>query len=104
MEGDITMTLERLLTEINAFLKNTDSEVERIEVLNTLRQTLHQHSPFVDEPVDCVLWVKTSELVPNDYNPNFMAPSEKNCYNVLWKLMGIHNPLLQQYVKKSTSL
>lgn len=100
MEGDITMTLERLLTEINAFLKNTDSEAERIEVLNTLRQTLHQHSPFVDEPVDCVLWVKTSELVPNDYNPNFMAPSEKKLLQRSLETNGYTQPIVAAVRKK----
>ena len=38
---------------------------------------IHQVSPFREEPVDCVLWVKNDELVPNDYNPNNVAPPEK---------------------------
>ncbi|EGT5655715.1 ParB-like nuclease domain-containing protein [Citrobacter braakii] len=94
------MTLERLLTEMSAFLKNTVSEAERIEVLNTLRQTLHQHSPFADEPVDCVLWVKTSELVPNDYNPNVMAPSEKKLLQRSLETNGYTQPIVAAVRKK----
>lgn len=100
MEGDITMTLEELLTEMSVFLENTTSEAERIEVLNTLRQTLHQHSPFVDEPVDCVLWVKTSELVPNDYNPNVMAPSEKKLLQRSLEANGYTQPIVVAERKK----
>lgn len=49
---------------------------ERIEVLNHIRQCLHDVSPFKDEPVDLVLWVPTTEVVANDYNPNVVAPPE----------------------------
>ncbi|NGZ49936.1 hypothetical protein GQ465_23715, partial [Salmonella enterica subsp. enterica serovar Typhi] len=37
----------------------------------------HELSPFAREPVDLVLWVKASEVVANDYNPNVMAAGEK---------------------------
>jgi ParB-like chromosome segregation protein Spo0J len=33
-------------------------------------------NPFQDEPVDCVLWKKFSEIEANDYNPNEVAPTE----------------------------
>ncbi len=36
-------------------------------------------APFSEEPVDCVVWVKNSQLMPNDYNPNNVAPPKKNC-------------------------
>lgn len=49
---------------------------EKVEALNRIRQMLHAHSPFVDEPVDCVLWVKADEVYANDYNPNTVAPPE----------------------------
>ena len=38
---------------------------------------LHEHSPFRDQPVDCVLWVKSSKISPTNYNPNNVAPPEK---------------------------
>ncbi len=51
--------------------------IERqIEALNDVRYQLHINSPFKDEPVDFVKWVKNSEVVANDYNPNSVAPPE----------------------------
>ncbi|WP_213992120.1 ParB/RepB/Spo0J family partition protein [Sodalis sp. dw_96] len=50
---------------------------ERIVAINTLKQFLHEQSPFNEEPVDCILWVKADMVAANDYNPNSMAPSEK---------------------------
>lgn len=37
---------------------------------------MHDVSPFSTEPVDCVLWVNSSNVVANDYNPNSVAPPE----------------------------
>lgn len=48
----------------------------RIGTVNAIRQALHQYSPMRREPVDCVLWVPTSDIVANDYNPNRVAPPE----------------------------
>jgi len=36
----------------------------------------HNNSPFKEEPVDCVLWVKSELVYANDYNPNSVAPPE----------------------------
>lgn len=52
----------------------TDS---KITVLNEIRQFLHEKiSPFSNEPVDMVYWVKNDIVVANDYNPNSVAPPE----------------------------
>lgn len=51
-------------------------EEERVEAINTIKSALHAVSPFRDEPVDCVLWVKTDSVEANDYNPNSVAPPE----------------------------
>lgn len=48
----------------------------RIELLNEIKLALHKASPFVNEPVDCVLWVKAEDVQANDYNPNSVAPPE----------------------------
>jgi ParB-like chromosome segregation protein Spo0J len=49
---------------------------ERIAALNTARSRLHAISPFKEEPVDLVLWIKADALEANDYNPNKVAPPE----------------------------
>jgi ParB-like chromosome segregation protein Spo0J len=48
----------------------------RIHVINRLREKIHQHSPFANEPVDCVLWIKAEGVHGNEYNPNSVAPPE----------------------------
>jgi len=48
----------------------------RIEALNYIRLELKKHSPFKNEPVDCVEWVKGESVGANDYNPNSVAPPE----------------------------
>jgi ParB-like chromosome segregation protein Spo0J len=49
---------------------------ERVAALNEIRTALHETSPFRDEPVDLVLWVRSETVDPNDYNPNRVAPPE----------------------------
>ena len=51
-------------------------EAEKIDALNKARQALHEISPFLGEPVDCVLWVPADQVEANDYNPNAVAPPE----------------------------
>lgn len=66
----------RLTQELTGFLSGL-SEEERIEAINEFRIAIHSVSPFREEPVDCVLWVKNEHISPNDYNPNNVAPPEK---------------------------
>lgn len=49
---------------------------KKIEAINQLRLLLHSHSPFKNEPVDCVQWVPADQVTANDYNPNSVAPPE----------------------------
>ena len=49
---------------------------EKIEMINKIKISLHEISPFKSEPVDCVVWVKNTNVVANDYNPNSVAPPE----------------------------
>lgn len=49
---------------------------DRVDAMNCLRFEMHKSSPFVSEPVDCVLWINADEVGANDYNPNSVAPPE----------------------------
>jgi ParB-like chromosome segregation protein Spo0J len=49
---------------------------EKIIQINELRKMIHEISPFKNEPVDCVLWIKGDDVSKNDYNPNSVAPPE----------------------------
>jgi ParB-like chromosome segregation protein Spo0J len=56
-------------------LKKLDTD-DAVAFLNEARRMLHEASPFRDEPVDLVLWVKNETVHANDYNPNSVAPPE----------------------------
>lgn len=49
---------------------------EKVSAINELRRQLHEISPFKNEPVDLVQWIKSSVVTANDYNPNSVAPPE----------------------------
>lgn len=49
---------------------------EKVEAINQLKEELKKISPFANEPVDCVQWVKEELVIANDYNPNTVAPPE----------------------------
>lgn len=49
---------------------------ETVNLLNEVRETLHELSPFKNEPVDMVYWVKNDAVHANEYNPNSVAPPE----------------------------
>jgi ParB-like chromosome segregation protein Spo0J len=49
---------------------------DKIAEINRIKLALHELSPFKNEPVDCVLWVKNESVYANDYNPNSVAPPE----------------------------
>lgn len=49
---------------------------ELISTLNLIQILLHKISPFKNEPVNCVLWVKNEKIFANEYNPNIVAPPE----------------------------
>lgn len=68
--------IKNLAKDIAVFLSGL-SEDERVKAINEIRLAIHQVSPFREEPVDCVLWVKGENISPNNYNPNNVAPPEK---------------------------
>lgn len=67
---------QRLINDIKRYLSSLPEE-QKIEAINKFREALHEDSPFREQPIDCVLWIKQDEIVANDYNPNNVAPPEK---------------------------
>jgi len=49
---------------------------DKVALINEIRLALREYSPFKEEPVDCVQWVKNTDVHANDYNPNSVAPPE----------------------------
>ncbi len=67
---------------------------ERIEAINEIRKQLHEISPFKDEPVDFVKWVKNHVVESNDYNPNSVAPPEMKLLERSIKEDGYTQPIV----------
>jgi hypothetical protein len=55
---------------------------EKVNYINELREFVHEHSPFKNEPVDFVKWIINDDVVANDYNPNKVAPPEMELLEV----------------------
>lgn len=82
-------TLETLLNEINNY-----SLDEKIEAINSIKKELHKISPFSNEPVDCVIWVKNTSVHANDYNPNSVAPPEMKLLHISISEDGYTQPIV----------
>ncbi len=70
-QGGFVAALNELIEQLSAL----EGE-EQIDAINEARLALHSICPFKNEPVDCVLWVKSEMVEGNDYNPNKVAPPE----------------------------
>lgn len=67
---------------------------EQVDFLNQIREKLHELSPFSEEPVDFVRWVKCDDVVSNDYNPNKVAPPEMELLEVSIMNDGYTQPIV----------
>ena len=85
----MTDKAKALLEEINAL----DID-QKIEAINELKQGLQKISPFTNEPVDCVQWVKEELVIANDYNPNTVAPPEMELLHVSIQEDGYTQPIV----------
>jgi ParB-like chromosome segregation protein Spo0J len=74
-------------------LRNLDDDA-KIEYINDIKSLLHNLSPFRDEPVDCVLWVKSKMVFANDYNPNNVAPPEMELLKISILSDGYTQPIV----------
>ncbi|HCD3311859.1 TPA: ParB-like nuclease domain-containing protein [Enterobacter chengduensis] len=84
---------QRLIKEMERYLQSLPEE-NRIEAINTFRQAIHENSPFREQPVDCVLWIKQDEITANDYNPNNVAPPEKRLLCKSLEIDGFTQPIV----------
>lgn len=73
------MKTEYMIERIKEFIKDDIEPLsidQKVSVINEIKLLLHEVSPFKNEPVDCVQWVKNDTVIANDYNPNSVAPPE----------------------------
>jgi hypothetical protein len=79
------------LAELISGIEDVDIKVEN---LNTVRSLLHDVSPFKNEPVDFVEWIKNENVVANDYNPNKVAPPEMELLEISIDNDGYTQPIV----------
>ena len=84
---------QTLINQLHDYLQSLAPD-DKIDAMNQFRQVLHAESPFKDQPIDCVLWVKEEQISPNDYNPNNMAPQEKRLLTKSLEADGFTQPIV----------
>lgn len=85
--------MEQLKNEIKRQSENLSLD-EKVDFINQLREVIHEISPFKNEPVDFVRWVKNDNVVANDYNPNKVAPPEMELLEVSIMNDGYTQPIV----------
>lgn len=90
MELKAIKELQKIIDEIT-----TEPELKyKVDLLNYVREKLHEVSPFKHEPVDYVKWVINDKVVANDYNPNKVAPPEMQLLEVSIMNDGYTQPIV----------
>jgi ParB-like chromosome segregation protein Spo0J len=68
--------------------------LETVDIINDLREFIHNCSPFKNEPVDYVKWVLAENVIANDYNPNKVAPPEMELLEISIMNDGYTQPVV----------
>lgn len=90
---ETTMVKTPLDEPIREWLTVDDLDT-RVERVNHLRKLIAELSPFADEPVDNVQWVKADTVAANDYNPNSVAPPEMELLRLSIASDGYTQPIV----------
>lgn len=69
------MSIIEMANQIASEISGMDID-SKVDAINNVRKILHDVSPFKNEPVDFVKWVRNTNVTHNDYNPNKVAPPE----------------------------
>lgn len=87
------MNLDKYISEITDHIQSLSLE-EKVDAINELREKLHKVSPFAQEPVDFVKWVRADIVTANDYNPNSVAPPEMELLHTSIAADGYTQPIV----------
>lgn len=85
--------MESTLSTIRESLAHLQGD-ELVNAINAMRETIHNYSPFQNEPVDFVRWVKNDLVHANDYNPNSVAPPEMELLRLSIDADGYTQPIV----------
>ena len=87
--GDIVADFIEQIKKISQF----DLD-EKVCAINSIREAIHEISPFKTEPVDFVKWVRNPLVHSNDYNPNSVAPPEMELLRLSIDADGYTQPIV----------
>jgi ParB-like chromosome segregation protein Spo0J len=101
-----TQSKDYILSRIKEFCKEiSEAETDtKIELINSIRSELHKISPFKNEPVDFVRWVKNTDFYANDYNPNKVAPPEMELLKLSIDADGYTQPIVSFATDKGSEV
>jgi len=83
-----------IIQEVEKAIADCTTVDEKVELINSLKLAMHAISPFATEPVDCVLWIKNTEVHQNSYNPNSVAPPEMELLHHSISMDGYTQPIV----------
>lgn len=86
--------LETIEEAIRSAVTNAGWLDKQVDVINRLREVIHDVSPLKEHPVDLVTWVKADTVVANDYNPNSVAPPEMELLHTSIAADGYTQPIV----------
>lgn len=87
------MKIEQLTNELVSLIETLELE-QRVEVINQVREAIHNVSPFKTEPTDFIRWVKKETVYANSYNPNSVAPTEMDLLKLSIEADGYTQPIV----------
>jgi ParB-like chromosome segregation protein Spo0J len=86
--------LNTLCEQIRYLIATAPDIDAQVDIVNTLRRTVHDASPMRAHPVDLVTWIKADQVVANDYNPNSVAPPEMELLRTSIAADGYTQPIV----------
>jgi len=93
MRDDYMESVDNVVTLLSAVILDLPV-ADKVIALNAIKCALHKISPFAAEPVDCVIWLSSENVVANDYNPNSVAPPEMKLLEVSIMEDGYTQPIV----------
>jgi ParB-like chromosome segregation protein Spo0J len=97
------MKTEKLIKQVKDLIAKESDLQKKVDLCNAIKLAVHEAGPFSTEPVDCVIWVSSQNVVANDYNPNKVAPPEMELLEVSIVNDGYTQPIVTWPKEDGTS-